>query len=323
MTTGSSKVEIRAVGKKTLVIGLGQIRGSYFAWNSMIENLLYPYNADLALLIPEKSEYSILHEIAEYIWDVPEYDDWGTILDDAALKCSSNSSNWRILCNIPSGWFGGVKNCENSEPNSAGILLALRLILQQKFNENGLLEKYDMFVLTRVDYLYLCKHHNLAEFSDEAIYVPVGEEWGGWTDRHLVASGSQFYRAISYPQELICSSHKWMPILERIPYPQNIESLQKAVWREMHVSVRQFPPSMFTVKTISDPTRHSVGDPLVWNSTIFEKFGLIVKYGEEMKIATRSCNRSLEFFAAMHQQPARDLHNQESLQSRHFNPRRN
>ena len=61
---------------KTLVILIGNARGGELAWNSMYKNLLFPYNADLALCFGKSNKRCSLHQKCKYFWEVPEYSDW-------------------------------------------------------------------------------------------------------------------------------------------------------------------------------------------------------------------------------------------------------
>ena len=63
-----------------------------------------------------------LHSMAQYSWSVPEYTDWGVVLDYVAEQCEPSASRmpWRELCRVPE-LVGGVAACTYSRPlTSAG-----------------------------------------------------------------------------------------------------------------------------------------------------------------------------------------------------------
>lgn len=280
---------------RVLVVGVGQVRGSIYAWNSLVSNLLYPFKADLALLVTKQAEHSFLHDIAKYVWTEEEYDDWGVVLSAEAKACGSNPEDWKMLCEVPDQWTGGIHAC--NQPGSAGILLAFRLMLHRKISELRLLEKYDMFIWTRLDELYICRHADFTKFqaAKNVVYLPKGEHWGGWSDRHLVAAGPAFMKAIGIANELVCSPRKWLSFLRsnNASYPINLEKLQALMWKNLDLTVEEFHRSMFTVKTPEDPTRWAVGSA----HKILCKFNLLVKYPTELQNAEEDCKSSLDSFA--------------------------
>ena len=59
--------------EKTLTILIGNARGGEKAWNSMYENLLNPYESDLALCFGEvKDKSSSLYKRSKYVWEFSE-----------------------------------------------------------------------------------------------------------------------------------------------------------------------------------------------------------------------------------------------------------
>jgi hypothetical protein len=69
--------------QKTLVILIGNPRGGEKTWNSMYENLLVPFNADLAVCFGYKeNKTESLYAKSKYIWEIPEYDEWADYYDE-------------------------------------------------------------------------------------------------------------------------------------------------------------------------------------------------------------------------------------------------
>ncbi|CAF1289270.1 unnamed protein product [Adineta steineri] len=120
--------------QRILVITIGQIRGGEIAWKSLQKFLLQPFNAHLAIYVSNWQTRTLLHDMAHYIWTVPEYTDWGAVFEMIAKTChvNSNIGKWRKYCKIPGQFMGGVANCSHS--GSAGILFAFRWLVQQKFS---------------------------------------------------------------------------------------------------------------------------------------------------------------------------------------------
>ena len=75
-------------------------------------------------------------------------------------------------------------------PGSAVLVFMLRRFLIQRIREHNILEMYDRFVVTRTDHYYVCRHDFTSlDLSGNRIWLPAGEDWGGYTDRHMVVGG--------------------------------------------------------------------------------------------------------------------------------------
>jgi len=173
---------------RTLVILNGSPRGGEKAWNSLYTQVLDMNHADLALAFGESSNRnSSLYSRAKYTWEFPEYEDWGGALDQIG-------TGWRRWAN-KSNIMGGV----NGTKGSGAIIMYVRWFVKEQLQrEPGLLDQYDWFVYTRSDHYYLCPH-DLQPFKQDphSLYIPRGEEYGGYTDRHLVAPRALILRALS------------------------------------------------------------------------------------------------------------------------------
>jgi nucleoside-diphosphate-sugar epimerase len=279
----------RASEPRVLVILIGEARGSDYAWKSLDKHFLKPYNAHLATLFTTSSPMTILQEkMAQFVWTVPEYEDWGVVFNLASAECNDaeHLRDWHMLFDIPEQWLGGIRG--SGQPASAGILLAFRWLVQKHLIAHGLLDKYDYFVLSRADLLYQCDHESPLKFSEDSLNVPVGENWGGYTDRHLVAPKALFMQAINMTSELVCRPQYWHNILKDIP-AVNLEKTLATMWKQLGLKVREYPRSMFAVKLPEDHTRWSKGHQ---NAVLSKYDGLKVKYESEMKATT--CANSLQ-----------------------------
>jgi hypothetical protein len=199
-------------GNKTLVIVMGNIRGGEKAWKTLYEHVLDVNSADLALMIGEtRPQYqnSSLFGRAAYHWTTPEYDDWGEALD------LINGTAWRKtvvpLMHPISSILRGVK-MKHFE-GSGAVIFMIRGLLSNKIQELNLMEKYDRFIITRSDHYYLCRH-DISALSDEYIWTPKGSDWGGITDRHLIASKKYILRALNVLPLLLARPEKYGNILK-------------------------------------------------------------------------------------------------------------
>ena len=101
-----------------------QARGGELPWNSLHKHLLAPLQAHLALMFTEVQQPTVLQEWAQYVWTVPEYEDWSMVYDNAvASSCPARHAEvtWRALCSLRSASFmGGVTDCQGNDKTSAG-----------------------------------------------------------------------------------------------------------------------------------------------------------------------------------------------------------
>ncbi|UJR17075.1 hypothetical protein I4U23_003972 [Adineta vaga] len=270
---------------KILVIIIGQIRGGILAWKSLHKFFLRPFDAHLAFYISGFEIKTYLHEIAQYIWMEPEYDDWGIMFDMVAKACNNEKilGKWRNYCKLPGIYMGGVKNCSHDSHSS--ISYVFRWLLQQKIKKLQLLDKYDWFVLTRADELYLCQHYDFTTMIEDDVLLPTGEHYKGWSDRHLIGRSSVFMKIINITNELVCNPDYWYRKFKRNGRVYNIEQTQKFIWADMNLQVSELPRSMFIVRTQDDPAS--------WSTGLFHPqlnhFGLKVKYPMELWSSHRHC----------------------------------
>ena len=266
---------------RVLVILIGQARGSEYAWRSLHKHLLRPYKAHLATYFTDAAPHTILQEMAQYNWSVPEYENWGVVLDQlSAERCPG--SDWRKLCQLQDQFLGGC----GCHPASSGILFAYRYLVSKKLDELGLWNQYDFFVLSRADEIHLCDHAPFASFNNRTAWMPPGEDYGGISDRHSVGSPYIFRKMIGVTETMVCETERVFDRLKATNDPSiNIEKVLKSLWQLDGLAISEFPRSVFTVKLPSDPTRWGQGE----QHDVLGKFGLLVKYPLELVAATEHC----------------------------------
>lgn len=163
------------MNNKNLTILIGNPRGGEECWNSMYTHLLLPLNSDLALCFGKSDNKTCsLYNKANYVWEIPEYEDWCEYYKD---KLFNNWKNSFLLGGH--NLAGGLENYKGS----GAIIFAFRHWL--KNNVKNIMQKYDNIILTRSDFYYLADHPKI---QDNKFYVLEGEDYGGITDRHCIFS---------------------------------------------------------------------------------------------------------------------------------------
>jgi len=269
--------------EKCLVCIIAQARDHELTWDSFIKCVLDQLNADLALCVGADKEIArgnSFYRHAKYIWEYEELQDYADAFDYAKKVLKSNE-DWRILLKRGRQWLGGIKG-KNSHSGSAAILIFYRWLLGQKLVENDLIDKYDRFIVTRSDYLYCAPHPPLEMLSPDHIWMPEGETYGGYTDRHLVASSKDIIKCIDLMDDIILAPEKLYRRM-RISKYWNLERVIALHFKKNKLGkkVRIFPPVMFTVRGEGTKTRWKAGE-------YDNKLGLYIKYCNEFE---RSYNK--------------------------------
>ena len=172
----------------TLVIILAETRAHEYTYNLFKTNLLDVLQADLCLCVADndrENRDNPFYKHAKYVWTYEEPDEWGDAFDHAQ-QSKGYSKNWRKLLKVKNTWLGGIKG-EGEQTGSAGILLFFRWLLKESLINHNVLEKYDRFIVTRSDFVHKIPHIPLKLLDQENIWIPYGEDYGGYTDRHIIA----------------------------------------------------------------------------------------------------------------------------------------
>lgn len=284
----TSTLLVQAADKKVLVVVLSETRAHELTYDNFEANVLKPLNADLAICIGVTENYPYenpFYKAAKYHFLYPETDDFGPAFDQAYQEIlETNPSirdplHWREFLKIKDQFMGGVKDRYEEHPASAGILIFFRWFLLKNLVENDLLEKYDFFVITRSDYLYVLPHPTVSVFSEDLLYIPEGEFYNGVTDRHVVLPKKFVVSYLNLLERMIDKKYNYFNLMK--PYRHwNLESLirfhlvQNGIWE----SVRFFPYVMYAVRPINGTTR--------WSRGVFSKEdGYYIKYPSEYKTA--------------------------------------
>jgi len=250
--------------ERTLVILLGNPRGGEKAWDSMYNNLLFPYNADLALCFGFREDKSIsLYERAKYIWEIPEYEEWAYYY----VENLGEEGYWKksFVLGSTTG-FSGIYGTRGS----SAITLAFRHYLLK--NKREIICSYDRIILTRSDFFYVKEHPIL---PNDHFWVPSGENFGGMTDRHHIFPSSDIDDVFGIIERYV-NTEKLFEDYKDNPDSLNIESCYLKYFDSIEYSkkIREFPSVSFTVKTQEDATRWYPGNGsnVPYNDDLFLKY---------------------------------------------------
>lgn len=233
--------------EKTLIILIGNARGGEQAWNSLYNNLLDVYSADLCLCFGKNTinNNNILYDKAKYIFNIEEFMDWSIFYQNILPRANSEYLFKSFLLGKYTGLAGGISKCIGS----GAIIFAFRYIIKNFFND--VCHNYDRIILTRSDHFYLMKQPYL---SNDRIWVVEGEDYNGITDRHHIFPIKFFDQMLGIIEYM--NSEIGFLNIRRLSSP-NPEMVLLSFFKHLNTikSINRFPRTMFTVATPQDSTR--------------------------------------------------------------------
>jgi hypothetical protein len=195
--------------EKVLVCLLAKTRAHELTFQNFKRQVLDELNGDLALAltIDEKYDYeNPFWQHAKYRWTAPDFLDYGQAFDLAQRwLCQQHNvaaPDWRLMLKVKGIWQGGIQSAD-PQPSASSILPFCRWLLLQGLQQDGVLDRYDRFVITRSDFMWLCPHPPLSVLHRDAIWFPNGEHWGGLCDRHLVASRADVVNCLNVIEDIL------------------------------------------------------------------------------------------------------------------------
>jgi len=171
---------------------------------------------------------------------------------------------------------------ESSDPNqfsnfsiSMYIHIFFLWFLQKNINEHDLINKYDRFIITRSDYIYKLPFPKMNILDDKYIWIPDGEDYGGYCDRLAVLSKYNIEKYINILECFYKKSNKYyLRIEERSDW--NMEQILKMHLEENNLIhlIKRIPYISYCVRNTNGSTRWSTG---YYSSNL----GYFIKYMDE------------------------------------------
>lgn len=182
---------------------------------------------------------------------------------------------WREFLKVKNQFLGGIKDSHNQHLGSAGILIFFRWFLLKNLIDNDLINKYDRFIITRSDFIYQLPHPKVEYMNDNYIWIPNGEHYGGYTDRHVVLCKNNIETYLNIFNNFTLRSNEYFMKMKN-KNNWNLEQLILFHLKENNVLhlVKEFPYVMYSVRNINGTTR--------WSKGMYSKeLGYYIKYQGE------------------------------------------
>jgi hypothetical protein len=273
--------------EKVLVCILAKTRAHQLTFASFKRQVLDELNGDLALAltIDEKYDYANpFWQHAKYRWTARDFSDYGEGFDLAQRWLCQQSNvpapDWRSMLRIKGPWQGGIV-CPDPQPSASSILLFCRWFLLHSLQQDDVLDRYDRFVITRSDFVWLCPHPPLSILDDGAIWIPNGEDWGGLNDRHLVVSRADVVNCLNTIEDILLRPTELYEEMRHQPSWNDERFLAHHLDRKgLLYKVKRFPYVMYTAQS-------AYYDGPTWSKGRYEPaVGHHVKYEKEFRAAS-------------------------------------
>jgi len=196
-----------------------------------------------------------------------------------------SAPDWRIMLQIKGMWQGRIRS-PDPQPSNASVLFFLRWLLLHGLQQDGLLDRYDRFVITRSDFVWLCPHPPLSILDRGAIWFPNGEHYGGLNDRHLIVSRADVVNSLNLIEDILLEpSQLYEEMKYMIGRPvahNNVEQFLAHHFRRKKLfhKVKMFPYVMYLARPSGDDSR-------TWSPGHYQlALGHYVKYETEFRTAS-------------------------------------
>ena len=266
----------RKPGHGTLIIVLAETRAHELTFDLFKQNFLDPNRADLALCVGANAREDTsnpFYSHAKHIWTYDEPVDWAEAFDHIC-EVEGWTGDWRLMLKVKDQFLGGIKHPTEQHPGSGAIQIFFRWYLRRCLIDSDVINQYNRFVVTRSDFLHRLPHVPLRLLDNKYIWLPDGEDWGGYTDRELIANRRNILRVLSYVDDLFIKPEVLQKQMQHRVW--NCEKVQKHLMQRRNLGrlVRRYPYSMYTVRARDGHTRWAAGD-------YDEALGYAVKYPTE------------------------------------------
>ena len=283
--------------EKVLVCLLGSTRAHQLTFPRFKQRVLGELNADLALALVIDENYDYANPFwqhAKYRWTVPFLSDFGEAFDRVQrCLCQERklaAPDWRIMLGINGPWQGGIQSLDPQQPrrgnrgSSASLEFYCRWLLLQGLKDD-ILDRYDRFVITRSDFVWLCPHPPLSILDRDAIWVPNDEHHGGLNTRHVVVSRADVVNCLNLIEDILLEPSQ---LYDELKYmnDRDFSNYNTEQFLAHHLrrkglfhKVKMFPYVMYLARQVDDNSR-------TWSSGLYEPaVGHYIKYHAEFLTA--------------------------------------
>jgi hypothetical protein len=275
------------VVEKVLICLLASTRAHQLTFRSFKRQVLDELNGDLALALTIDGKYDYANPFwqhAKHRWTAPTFSDYGEAFDMVQRQLCQHHNvrapDWRSMLRLGGIWQGGIRS-PDPQPSASSILLFCRWLLLHGLQQDRVLHRYDRFVITRSDFIWLCPHPPLSILDRGAIWFPNGEHNEGLNDRHVVVSRADVVNCLNVIEDVLLHPSALYEEMKYRRYWDNEKLLAHHLRRRgLLEKVKIFPYVMYLARSVCDESP-------TWSRGRYEPaVGHFVKYEKEFRTAS-------------------------------------
>jgi hypothetical protein len=272
--------------ERTLVCILAKTRAADVTFPAFERHVLRELDADLAVALTLDAGYDQDNpylQRARYRWIAPDPQDYGQLFDEAQAElCRERglaAPRWRDLLAFGGTWAGRIRSAY-AHPSATAVLIYSRWLLLRNLQREGLLDRYDRFVITRSDFQWLCPHPPWSVLAPENVWVPADHHWSGINDRHMVVRSIDVEPCLNLLEEILLRPAELAQAMsERTEWNDEQLLALQLRRRGLAAQVREFPYVMYLVRSPRDRSA-------TWSAGRYDPWaGHFVKYESEFRSA--------------------------------------
>lgn len=272
--------------ERVLVCVTCSTRGHEVTFPAFKRQVLDQLQGDLALAVAIDETYDDRNPFwqhAKYRWTAPDYSDYGEAFDQVQRSLwhgpAGEAPDWRALLRIGGIWLGGIQS-PNPQASRSAILPFCRWLLLNGLRQDGVLDRYDRFVITRADFVWRCPHPPLSILDRAAIWIPDGEDYDGLADRHVVVSRDDVVNCLNLIDAILLQPDRLYEEMKHNPHWNNEQVWMHHLRRQgLLGKVRRFPYVMYLARERGE-------DSPTWSRGRYDSaVGHFIKYETEFELA--------------------------------------
>ena len=181
-------------GLRPLICFIGTLRALDMTADGLIKHLISALDADILFCLSRTSgcDESLIGLLPrEKIVKVLFYEDADLGYENICDMLSSKRMDvsppypWRKALKIDGNWLGGLSGISGSGMH---LNYNLHKLSEMLLSPLILAKNYTHFIVTRTDFQWLAPHPPLHLLDDRHVWIPEGEDYQGYNDRHAVCS---------------------------------------------------------------------------------------------------------------------------------------
>lgn len=266
---------------RVLVVVLCETRAWKLTAASFLDHVVAATGADLALCVgsQDRDPDNPFYERADYVWRYPDPADWGDAFEEVA-----GNRDWEVLLDLHDHFLGGIVHPVTGRRGASGaIVLFFREFLRQCLRDQGLLDAYDWFIITRSDFRWPSPHPDCALLDPNRLYVLDGEGYGGVSDRHTVIPQSLMPTYLEIVDPLFHSPEQLHRDLSEAWVRDGWESINPEVFLAFRMRALGLWERVVRIPYVPYSVREADGSSS-WSLGVFdEDEGCHVKYPSELQ----------------------------------------